>query len=475
MALEFSSIFKSNRTSRGLSLKNVSEKTGITDTRLMRIEKGGKSGKPNEEEIKILSSFYNLPGDMVFNALGYVHDAEVMKNYYALTDADRKSVDEMISNLLVREQETNDHIFRLGELFSGPGGLAWGAMHASIPGTDYKIVHAWANDFDPSTCETYRRNICPEKPDSVICQDVRTLDIDSLGPIDAFAFGFPCNDFSLVGEQKGLEGRYGALYTYGVKVLKKYRPKWFLAENVSGLQSANDGNAFSLILNDLKDCGYKLYPNLYSFESYGIPQNRHRVIIVGIRDDLPFEFKVPSPETYKGEDTSCRNAIENPPIDEDAFNNEKTKQSATVVERLMYIQPGQNAFNADIPEHLRLNVKGAKISQIYKRLDPEKPAYTITGSGGGGTHVYHWCEPRALTNRERARLQTFPDEFEFKGSKEEVRKQIGMAVPCKGAQIIFEAILKTFASIPYESVECNIDMEKLSTMSAKKKKGKATK
>ena len=119
--------------------------------------------------------------------------------------------------------------------------------------------------------------------------------------------------------------------------------------------------------------------------------------------------------------------------------------------------PGQNAFTANLPEHLRLNITGAKISQIYKRLDPDKPSYTVTGSGGGGTHIYHWDEPRALTNRERARLQTFPDDYEFIGSKECVRKQIGMAVPCIGAKIIFEAILKSFAGVPYDYIEPNID------------------
>ena len=102
-------------------------------------------------------------------------------------------------------------------------------------------------------------------------------------------------------------------------------------------------------------------------------------------------------------------------------------------------------------------MRGAKISQIYKRLDPDKPAYTVTGSGGGGTHIYHWEENRALTNRERARLQTFPDTYVFHGSKESVRKQIGMAVPCDGARIIFEAILKTFAGIPYTSMPANIE------------------
>ena len=132
-------------------------------------------------------------------------------------------------------------------------------------------------------------------------------------------------------------------------------------------------------------------------------------------------------------------------------------QSKIVKSRLSYIKPGENAFNADIPDYLKLNVKGAKISQIYKRLDPDKPSYTVLGSGGGGTHIYHWSEPRALTNRERARLQTFPDDYIFYGSKESVRKQIGMAVPCNGAQIIFEAILKTFAGIPYESMEANIE------------------
>lgn len=348
-------------------------------------------------------------------------------------------------------------IFRLGELFCGPGGLAWGAVHADIGNPDFKIVHAWANDYDEDTCQTYRNNICPDKPESVYHGDVRKLDLTKFTPIDAFAFGFPCNDYSVVGEQKGMDGVYGPLYSYGVEVLKLYKPQWFLAENVGGLRNANDGKAFKKILDEMRAVGYKLYPNLYKFETYGIPQARHRIIIVGIRKDIDIEFKIPSNAPYADKDNTCRTAIEVPPIPKDAANNDRTKQSKTVVERLSYIKPGQNAFTADLPDHLKLNIRGAKISQIYKRLDPEKPSYTVTGSGGGGTHIYHWEEPRALTNRERARLQTFPDDFVFTGSKESVRKQIGMAVPCKGAQIIFEAILKSFAGIPYESMPANIE------------------
>ena len=338
--------------------------------------------------------------------------------------------------------------YKLGELFCGPGGIAWGAMNADIGNGD-RIVHAWANDIDFDTCLTYERNICKKISNSVICKDVKKLEMNSLSAIDALAFGFPCNDFSMVGEQKGFEGKYGPLYSYGVKALTKFQPKWFLAENVGGLRSANEGNALKKILSDLEKTGYRLYPNLYKFEQYGVPQARHRLIIIGIREDIPVEYRVPSIEPYKNIDNSCRKAIEIPPIAADALNNERTRQSAQVVARLKHIRPGENAFTANLPEELKLKVKGAKISQIYKRLDPTKPAYTVTGSGGGGTHIYHWKEPRALTNRERARLQTFPDDYEFIGSKESVRKQIGMAVPCIGARIIFEAVLKSFAGIDY--------------------------
>lgn len=346
--------------------------------------------------------------------------------------------------------------FRLGELFCGPGGIAYGAMTASIENPEFNIVHQWATDYDRDTCNTYAHNICGENRDTVICDDIRKLNLESLGAIDALAFGFPCNDYSVVGEQKGMEGIYGPLYSFGVKALSIYRPQWFLAENVGGLRNANDGKSFSKILKDMRETGYILTPHLYKFEQYGVPQARHRIIIVGIRDNLDVSFRVPSPAPYINQDNTCRLAIEEPPIPQDAPNNELTNQSETVVRRLTHIKPGENAFTADLPEELQLNVTGAKISQIYKRLDPGKPAYTVTGSGGGGTHIYHWLEPRALTNRERARLQTFPDTYVFQGSKESVRKQIGMAVPCDGARVIFEAILRSFAGIDYESIPANI-------------------
>lgn len=344
--------------------------------------------------------------------------------------------------------------FRLGELFSGPGGLALGAFSASVKskGVTYKVVHGWASDYDPDTQLTYTHNICPDKPESFYLADVRKLDFNKLPKIDAFAYGFPCNDFSIVGEKKGFDGTFGPLYTYGLKVLNKHKPKFFIAENVGGMSSSNEGRAFKKILSDLEKAGngYNLTVHLYKAEDYGVPQTRHRIIIVGIDKKLGLFFKVPAPTT-KGKPVTASQALRG--IPKTAYNNELTKQSETVVERLNHIQPGENIWQTKLPKHLQLNVKGAKLSQIYKRLHPNKPSYTITGSGGGGTHGYHWKEPRALTNRERARIQTFPDYFEFLGSKESVRKQIGMAVPVELSRVIVEAIMKTFAGVKYDHIE----------------------
>ncbi|MCM1334868.1 MAG: DNA cytosine methyltransferase [Bacteroides sp.] len=354
---------------------------------------------------------------------------------------------------------SENYAFRLGELFCGPGGIACGALNAKSDDDRLGIKHAWANDYDADTCETYRRNICPNDPDSVHCIDVRELDIGALGEIDAFCYGFPCNSFSNVGEHQGLANeKFGQLYWYGIQVLKMYKPLWFVAENVSGIRSAGSGD-FRLILNDMKAAGYHLNVNLYKAEQYGIPQTRHRVMVVGIRDDLPYEFRVPAPSSYNGADISSRTALAN--IPRSSPNNEVRRLSKNVIRRLSLIQPGENVWQAEerlgdrFPEELKIHTK-TKISQIYRKLDPDKPAYTVTAAGGGGTFMYHWTD-RELTNRERARIQTFPDTYEFIGNYSSVRKQIGMAVPCKLSEIVITAILNTFAGIEYPWVNANLE------------------
>jgi DNA (cytosine-5)-methyltransferase 1 len=192
--------------------------------------------------------------------------------------------------------------YTIGEFFSGPGGLALGAISsASNNGKEtLKIKHEWANDYDNDSCLTFKHNICKnDKIDSVICCDIRKLDITKLRPVDIFAYGFPCNDFSIVGEQKGFNGDFGPLYKYGVAILDTMKPKVFVAENVGGIASSNEGTAFKKILWDLSSAGngYNVTAHLYKAEDYGVPQTRHRYIIVGFDKKLGVEFKVPKTNT----------------------------------------------------------------------------------------------------------------------------------------------------------------------------------
>ena len=301
-------------------------------------------------------------------------------------------------------------------------------------------------DIDPDGCRTIERNgvVAPER---VIVSDVRKLDYSALAPVDGLAFGFPCNDFSMIGERRGISGRHGDLYSFGVRGLGALDPMFFVAENVGGMASVNKSRDFFFkrIMADLEAAGrgYRVAKHLYRFEKYGVPQKRRRFVMVGFRSDLGMEFRHPRPN---GRLRTAREALAD--IPDNASNNERMSQYPKVVERLMRIKPGQNAFTSDLPDHLRFKMRSkATISQIYRRLLPDEPAYTVTGSGGGGTYMHHWDEPRALTNRERARLQAFPDWYRFEGGRGSVRRQISMAVPPLGAKLVFEAVLESLMEL----------------------------
>jgi DNA (cytosine-5)-methyltransferase 1 len=386
-------------------------------------------------------------------------------------------------------------VFKLGELFCGPGGLALGAALArkisSKNGESFSISHIWGVDKDKDAIETYRLNIAKRYGGEAVCMDATEFcdkEISNYPKITALAFGFPCNDYSNVGERKGMQGKYGDLYKAGIAAIEKCNPYWFIAENVSGLHSNDSGKTFKKILHELENAGkygYTLTINLYKFEQYGVPQYRHRYIIVGIRKDKHLNFKVPAPTHPENSYKTASKALSNIPTN--AKNHDLPKLEDRVILRLKFTPPWHNAWYLDKLvemsamerreilkklswyhiefenltdneiydklEYARLKCEKARMSHIYKRLDADKPSYTITGSGGGGTHVYHWCEHRSLTNREKARLQSFPDWFEFAGTKTQVRKQIGMAVPSIASKIIFKSILRTFAGINYKSVE----------------------
>ena len=321
----------------------------------------------------------------------------------------------------------------VGELFCGAGGMGFGFKQAGF-------VARWGVEIDEDACSTYEANVAKS-----ICSKVEDVDFKLLSPVAGLAFGFPCNDFSLVGERKGTLGYFGGLYKEAIRALNEVRPFWFIAENVPGLMSSGGDSILKKFSRAGR--GYDVAVHLYKFDQYGVPQKRARIVAVGIATELEKRFRVPAP-THKGNPVTAQQALAG--VDVVAHNNERTKHPARTVEMLSYIPEGQNAWHKDVPERLRI-ATSVKLSLIYRRLHRDEPAYTVVAAGGGGTHIYHYDEDRALTNRERARLQSFPDGFVFTGRTGSVRKQIGMAVPPLAARVIADALWKTFLDQAYPS------------------------
>jgi len=317
---------------------------------------------------------------------------------------------------------------RVVSLFSGCGGMDLGFKQAG-----YKLV--WANDFEKTACETYARNL----GNHIVHDDITKLNLKLIPDCDVMIGGFPCQDFSMIWKRGGLETDRGNLYKYFVRAVDLKKPKVFVAENVKGLLTANKGLAVRTITEDFSRIGYKVSVDLYNFADYGVPQVRQRVFIVGIRKDVQWDFVKPTPTHSKEKHVSAGKALIG--VKRVKLNNEHQKIAEKTRRMLRLIPEGGNF--SDIPKNHPLYVKGM-ISHVYRKLDRTKPSTTIIAGGGGGTWGYHFDEPRPLTNRERARLFCYPDDFEFIGSITEVRKQIGNSVPPLAAKVLGETLLPAF-------------------------------
>lgn len=311
-------------------------------------------------------------------------------------------------------------------LFAGCGGMDLGFKQAG-----YEIL--WANDFNEFAGQTYRRNF----GDHIEVGPIEEVDFKKVPKADLVIGGFPCQDFSMISKRGGLETERGNLYTYFVSAVKTIKPKIFVAENVKGLLTANKGEAIRRIVADFEKLGYRVHYKVYNFADYGVAQLRERVLIVGVRSDLDYDFIPPKPSHTKEQYVSSGEALRN--VEQVPHNNEKLNIKDRTRQLLELIPEGQN-FTA-IPKEHPLYVKGM-ISHVYKRLDRNKPSTTIIAGGGGGTWGYHFSEPRPLTNRERARLFGYPDDFIFMGTTTEVRRQIGNSVPPLAAKVFAKHILK---------------------------------
>jgi DNA (cytosine-5)-methyltransferase 1 len=345
-------------------------------------------------------------------------------------------------------------------LFSGCGGLDYGFHLAG-----YETV--WANDINEWAVKTFERNF-GKVINSKNIEDIDPLTDKSIPECDLIIGGFPCQDFSIIWKQPGLDGNRGNLYKNYLRFIDAKKPKAFVAENVKGLLTANDGRAIKQIIDDFSHIGpgYMVKVQLYNFAEYGVAQLRERVIIVGIRLDLGFNFQHPlpthGPRVKKPYFTAGEAlvGVENVP-----YNNEH-QNIADKTRRLLEKIPEGGNFK-DVPPDDPHYVKGM-ISHVYRRIHRNEPAKTIIAAGGGGTWGYHYPEPRPLTNRERARLQSFSDEFFFEGSITEVRRQIGNAVPPMGIYDLAKALLPLFHN-NYKKVDIKIISEKLNKLTIKER------
>ena len=317
---------------------------------------------------------------------------------------------------------------RLLSLFSGCGGLDLGFVQAG-----YQIV--WANDNMHWACQTYRSNF----GDHIFEGSIEDVDFKKLPDCDIITGGFPCQDFSTIWKRGGIGTERGNLYRYLVKAVEAKRPKVFIGENVKGILSANKGTAIKTIVDDFASLGYTVKYRLNNFAKYGAPQLRERVIIVGIRNDLNYDYEFPSYTHDEADFYTSGEALKG--VEKVPYNNEHQQIKEKTKEMLKLIPEGGNFTS--IPKDSPYYVKGM-ISHVYRRLDRNRPSTTIIAGGGGGTWGYHYSEPRPLTNRERARLFGYPDDFVFEGSITEVRRQIGNSVPPIAAKVFAEHLKPLF-------------------------------
>ncbi|MGA8940859.1 MAG: DNA (cytosine-5-)-methyltransferase [Acidobacteriaceae bacterium] len=290
-------------------------------------------------------------------------------------------------------------------LFSGAGGLDLGLMQAG-----HKIV--WANDIFLDAVATYRVNI----GDHIDTRDVCSVPSSEIPACDVVVGGFPCQGFSLANRGRTSEDPRNQLFKEMVRIVRDKQPRYFVAENVRGLLSMGKGKALIEIEKSFSDAGYRVQHQLVNAANYGVPQLRMRLVIVGVRDDLPELPEFPPHQTYADPERAALLGL---------------SPWKSVGEALAHFpEPSQEIH---IPNHENSKYKLRFNGHLGHRfIDPGRPAPTVTARGdekGGVVVLHHPGNHRRMTARESAAVQSFPDTFVFSGTKTSVYRQVANAVP----------------------------------------------
>jgi DNA (cytosine-5)-methyltransferase 1 len=279
-------------------------------------------------------------------------------------------------------------------LFSGCGGMDLGfAGDFRFGGRYYEKLPfdiVWANDINDAACATYKLNLRHAIHAGDIRGSINTLPKRA----DVVIGGFPCQDVSINGALRLGEGKQTVLYCQMIEIIKRTRPKAFVAENVRGLLMSNSKDFFDRMMVDFKATGYRLSSQLYLAADYGVPQMRERVFIIGVKGRRTFKHPVPLVERMTAYDA--------------LYDLENIK------ERQVNAHTWSRA--AKSPE------------QGSRKLKSDRPATTIRAEHHGNIQ-WHYRLDRRISLREAARLQSFPDDFEFHKPMRETERMIGNAVP----------------------------------------------
>jgi DNA (cytosine-5)-methyltransferase 1 len=318
--------------------------------------------------------------------------------------------------------------FKVISLFSGSGGLDLGFLATG----KFEIIYA--NDFSKTACLTYSNNI----GNHIVCEDISKL--INLPKADIIIGGPPCQGFSTANPSRSFDDPRNHLFKEYSRIIKEVKPKLFLMENVSGMVTMENGKVFQIIKKELRSCGYKLYDSLLNAKDYGVPQSRRRMIIIGVRNDLNKEFHFPIPTHNESNYLTVGDAIIKKSVNDNCPNHIIGKLTELNLKRIKHIPEGGSM--KDCPENLQNN---SDLNRSMRRLHSKKESYTIVHNNCD--HYYHPTENRRITIREMARIQGYPDDFIFAGSKSEQSRQVGNSVPVGLGKALGKSVYSFFKNL----------------------------
>lgn len=320
------------------------------------------------------------------------------------------------------------------ELFAGAGGLALGLEMAGF------CAQALV-EIDKYAAETLRKN----RPEwNVLEEDIIKIAESGIRKylpkgmeIDFVSGGYPCQAFSYAGHKLGLEDVRGTMFYYFAQIVEELNPKVFLAENVKGLTSHDNGKTLQTMIDIYEDLGYTVTTHIVRALDYNVAQKRERVIIVGIRNDIDAEYRLPQPFDYK---PVLKDILKDVPK---SLGEKYPDKKRKVLE---LVPPG--GYWRDLPETVAKEYMGKSYysgggrTGMARRMSWDEPCLTLTCSPAQKqTERCHPDETRPFTVREYARIQSFPDDWEFVGSMGQQYKQIGNAVPVNLAKAVGLSII----------------------------------